>query len=416
MPLKKIPSLYFIAFLTISLMLLMLVYPAEVFRASLRGVSIWWDVLFPALFPFFVISELMLGVGIVHFFGTLLDPLMRPVFRIPGIGGFVVAMGFAAGYPVGAKLTAQLWEQKLINREEGERLVSFTTSSDPIFLIGAVSVGFFHDASLAGILAAAHYGTAMLLGLLMRYHGRDRPATAPVSTAADNAKKRSRSIWIRAFETMHDARMKDGRPVGEMLRIAVASSLQLTLVVGGLVVFFSAVMEVLTSAHIMNIFYIGINAVLQLFDVPLPLSQAVANGFFEVTLGAKAAGGAGTHISLVYKVAIAAFILSWAGLSVHAQVVSLLHRTNLRYTPFCAARLLHSFMAFTAVLVLWEPMQSYRGAVAAFIPVMDDRSPLTTLWRLTLPWGIAVFGAVIVTLILLFVLHFLVKQCMKRFG
>ncbi|ULL18425.1 sporulation integral membrane protein YlbJ [Paenibacillus sp. H1-7] len=414
MTFKKLSPFYLIALLILGLMSLMLVFPAEVFRASIRGVGIWWDVLFPALFPFFVISELMLGVGIVHFFGTLLDPMMRPVFRIPGIGGFVVAMGFASGYPVGAKLTAQLWDQKLVNREEGERLVSFTTSSDPIFLIGAVSVGFFHDASLAGILAAAHYGSAMLLGLMMRYHGRKQSATPALAAVATSAGPAA-SIWVRAFDAMHEARMKDGRALGEMLRMAVASSLQLIFVVGGLVVFFSAVMEVLTSAHIMNIFYIGINAVLQLFDVPVSLTQAVANGFFEVTLGAKAAGGAGSQIPLVYKVAIAAFVLSWAGLSVHAQVVSLLHRTNLRYIPFITARLLHGLMAFAAVFVLWEPLQPYRGTVAAFIPAIDVESPLTTLWRYSLPWGITAFSSVIVVLILLFLLHFVVKQCMKRF-
>ncbi|WP_079912688.1 sporulation integral membrane protein YlbJ [Paenibacillus sp. 32352] len=410
---KKYGSITLISLMMLSLMCLMLLFPSEVFRASIKGVAIWWDVLFPALFPFFVIAEMMLGVGIVHFFGTLLDPLMRPVFRIPGIGGFVVAMGFAAGYPIGARLTSQLWDQKLVNREEGERLVSFTTSSDPIFLIGAVSIGFFHDAGLAGILATAHYGTAMLLGIMMRYHGSKSPIPA-LQPGPQTDSTSSQPIWLRAFNAMHTARMKDGRPLGEMLKQAVTSSLSLIFVVGGLVVFFSAVMEVLASAHIMNIFYIGINAVLQQFDVPLALSQAVANGFFEVTLGAKAAGGAGAQIPLVYKVAIAAFVLSWAGLSVHAQVVSLLQRTDLRYLPFCLSRLAHGLMAFTAVFLLWEPMQSTRSTLAAMVPDMDVTSPLTTLWQFTLPWGLLTFVSVMLALAVLLCLYYVVKQCMKR--
>lgn len=410
---KKYSSLTLISLLILSLMLLMILFPAEVFRASIKGMGIWWDVLFPALFPFFVISELLLGIGIVHFFGMLLDPLMRPVFKIPGIGGFVVAMGFASGYPIGAKLTAQLWDQKLVNREEGERLVAITTSSDPIFLIGAVSIGFFHDAGLAGVLAAAHYSTAMLIGLLMRFHGR-KQASTPLPGALLSEASSSQPIWIRAFHAMHEARIKDGRPLGEMLRQAILSSIQLIFVVGGLVVFFSAIMEVLTSAHIMNIFYIGINAVLQQFDVPLALSQAVANGIFEVTLGAKAAGGAGAQIPLVYKVAIAAFVLSWAGLSVHAQVVSLLHRTDLRYIPFCISRFAHGIMASIAVFLLWEPMQSSRSTLAAFVPSIDVTSPLTTLWRFTLPWGVVTFAAVFIFIALLSGVYYVVKQCMKK--
>ncbi|PZE21252.1 sporulation integral membrane protein YlbJ [Paenibacillus xerothermodurans] len=411
MLLKRFSLLHFIALFSLGLMGLMLLFPHDAIRASLKGLSIWWDVLFPALFPFFVISEMMLCVGIVHFFGTLLDPMMRPVFRIPGIGGFVMAMGFAAGYPVGARLTAQLWEQRLINREEGERLISFTTSSDPIFLIGAVSVGFFHDPGLAGILAAAHYGSAVLLGLLMRFHGLRASRSAVL--LPDPSEQQTGNIWARAFEAMHKARMADGRTLGEIIPQAVKSGLQLIFVVGGLVVFFSVIMEVMTSAHIMTVFYQGVNSVLQLFNVPIPLSQAVVNGFFEVTLGAKSAGSAGAQIDLVHKTAIAAFVLSWAGLSVHAQIVSLLHHTNLRYLPFLAARLLHAFLAAAAVYILWEPMQASRSTLAAYVPMLDMTAPVTGVWTHLVPWSGVVFTGSILLLILLCVIHRTIRPFVK---
>jgi sporulation integral membrane protein YlbJ len=268
-------------------------------------------------------------------------------------------------------------------------------------------LGFFHDAGLAAILAAAHYGSAIVLGLLMRFHGRNRPSTPSDASSHTGA---ASGIWVRAFEAMHTARMQDGRTLGQMLQQAVRTGLQLIFVVGGLVVFFSVVMELMSSAHIMSLFYIGINSILQIFGVPLALSQAVANGIFEVTLGAKAAGGAGAQIDLVYKVAIAAFVLSWAGLSVHAQIVSLLHHTNLRYLPFFTARLLHGLMAAGAVFVLWGPLQPYRGAVAAFMPELDPLSPVSTLWRHTIPWGAAVFAGSLLVLICLFALHALIKR------
>ncbi|MDT2237545.1 hypothetical protein P7H22_25585 [Paenibacillus larvae] len=214
--------LFGLALCVILLAFLFLVFPSESLRAAVKGVSIWWDVLFPSLFPFFVIAELMLGFGLVHFFGTIFDPMMRPLFRVPGIGGFVMAMGFASGYPVGAKLTAGLWKEKMINREEAERLVSFTTSSDPIFLIGAVSVGFFHDVSLAVILAAAHYGSSLLLGFLMRFHARKADGT-PKNKQGDDDKRIS-SLLFRALKVMHEARTSDGRSLGKLLTDAVVNS------------------------------------------------------------------------------------------------------------------------------------------------------------------------------------------------
>jgi nucleoside recognition membrane protein YjiH len=70
-----------------------------------------------------------------------------------------------------------------------------------------------------------------------------------------------------------------------------------------------------------------------------------------VTLGARAAGMAGT--GLLHQAAIAAWVLSWAGLSVHAQVASLVSRTTMRYRPFLIARLLHAFLAAVMVYLLW---------------------------------------------------------------
>jgi sporulation integral membrane protein YlbJ len=342
---------------------LMLLFPSESLTAAARGLGIWWEVLFPALFPFLVISELMLGFGVVHFFGALLDPLMRPLFRVPGIGGFVLAMGFASGYPVSARLTSQLWEQKLLTRSEGERLVSFATTADPIFLIGAVSVGFFHDVSLAPILAAAHYGAALLVGFAMRFVGRDgRGESAPERTGASGGG----FPLVRALRAMHRARLADGRPLGVLLGQAVANSLKLVMVIGGLVVFFSVVIEVMTLARVMGALHAAVGSLFHLFAVPPALSQAVLNGIFEVTLGAKAAGAETAGVPLAAKVAIAAFVVSWGGLSVHAQVVSLLHQTNLRYGPFAFARALHAALAGGLVLLLWDAFQPLRGSAAAF--------------------------------------------------
>lgn len=344
--LSATPLLTLIAF---SLIVLMVVFPESTLEAAVRGLAIWWDVLFPALFPFFVISELLLGFGIVHFLGTLLDPFMRPLFRIPGTGGFVFAMGYASGYPVGAKLTLQLWEQKLVTREEGERLVAITTTSDPIFLIGAVSVGFFQDAKMAPILALAHYGAGILIGLLMRFHGRGAPPTPPEHAG----KTGERSRLKRAFASMHQARIRDGRNLGELMRSALESSLKLIIVVGGLVVFFSVVLQLLTDANAMRGFYALIRNVLDLFGMPQSLSEAIVNGIFEVTLGAQSAGEAGTNIAIPFKAAVAAFVLSWGGLSVHAQVVSILNSTDLRYMPFLLARFVHGILAMAIVFIYY---------------------------------------------------------------
>uniref|UniRef100_UPI0035E3FDF3 sporulation integral membrane protein YlbJ n=1 Tax=Paenibacillus eucommiae TaxID=1355755 RepID=UPI0035E3FDF3 len=405
----KFAGTYLLASVAMMIAVLLLIFPQQGFDAALRGVVIWWDVLFPALFPFFVISEMLLGFGIVHFLGTLLDPMMRPVFRLPGIGGFVMAMGFASGYPVGARLTSQLWDQKLVNREEAERLVASTTSSDPIFLIGAVAVGFFHDVSLALILAAAHYGGAIIIGLLMRFHGASSKSTEqPVQSKG--------FIGKRAFQAMHKARLADGRPIGILLSQSIKHSISLIFVVGGLVVFFSVVLEILTTGGIMSFLYHIVQWLLQLFGLPPALTDAVMKGVFEVTLGAKAAGSAAGDISLVSKVAIAAFVLSWAGLSVHAQVVSLLSHTNLRYLPFVTARFVHGIFSAALVFLIWQPMQPLRGEMSVFLPDYDVNAPLSSFVQMVIPTSLFVFAGTFVVISLLFAAYSLLKLMYEKVG
>jgi sporulation integral membrane protein YlbJ len=399
-------GIYLIAFLTIAISILFMLFPQQGFEAALRGVSIWWDILFPALFPFFVISELLLGFGIVHFLGTLLDPMMRPVFRIPGIGGFVMAMGFASGYPVGARLTSKLWEQQLVDRDEGERLVAFTSSSDPIFLIGAVSIGFFHDVSIALVLAIAHYGGAVMIGLLMRFHG------SPSVQLPHQFQTKGR-IWERAFLSMHTARIKDGRPIGVLLNQAVHSSLGLSFVVGGLVVFFSVVLEVLTAGHVMGFLYMLVQTVLQLTGLPASLAEAVIKGIFEVTLGAKAAGAAGDNIPLVNKTAIAAFILSWAGLSVHAQIVSLLSNTNMRYFPFITARFVHGIVSALLVVLLWQPLQPLRRELSVFMPNYDSHTSLSNYLQWIMPTSALLFISTFLMIAVLYIVYSFLKMMHK---
>ncbi|MCA1293894.1 sporulation integral membrane protein YlbJ [Paenibacillus sp. alder61] len=360
------PLLLFMAFI---LAIMMVSYPRASWEAGVRGLAIWWDVLFPSLFPFFVISELMLGFGIVHFLGKLLDPLMRPLFRIPGSGGFVAAMGFASGYPVSAKLATKLREQRLVSRVEGERLVSFTTSSDPIFLIGAVSIGFFGDPKLAGLLAAAHYGSALMVGLLMRFYGaregaHPTDATTTSGIAAQPAAVNRFSLPA-ALRAMHEARLQDGRSLGELLRQAVASSLQLMTVVGGLVVFFSVILEVLTVSDVMSAFYAGVRALLPVTGLPVELAEPLVGGLFEVTLGAKAAASP-EGVPSMFKAAAAAFILSWGGLSVHAQVASILNGADLRYLPFLVARLIHAVLAAILAILFWKPLM---GTAPVLLPL-----------------------------------------------
>ena len=66
-----------LAMLTAVFVLSILLFPERAFQSSLGGLTIWWNIVFPSMLPFLMLSEMMNGFGAVRGFGTLLEPLIR---------------------------------------------------------------------------------------------------------------------------------------------------------------------------------------------------------------------------------------------------------------------------------------------------------------------------------------------------
>lgn len=383
-----------------------ILYPGEVFHSSLRGLLIWWEVVFPSTLPFFVVSEMLMGFGVAHFFGILLEPVMRPLFRVPGAGSFVLTMGFASGYPMSAKLTVRLREKGMITQAEGERLVAFTTTSDPLFIFGAVAVGFFHKPEIGLFLAAVHYGTALIVGILLRFFPLDEKPTPPPA-------QNGGFLLIRALQAMNRARAEDGRPFGKLLSDAVSSSIQTLLLIGGLIMIFSVFMKVLERISLNLLIEGGFQTLLSLFHLPLGFSDALMNGLFEVTLGVKEAalGNGGT---LIHAVGIASAILAWGGLSVHAQIASILSSTDLSYRPLLFARFLHVILATAGSYLFFRFLPALgEKALPSFA---GDPYLLQNAWWPTLTASVEMIFILLTLFLLLITIFFLSARLIKKRG
>ncbi|HBG22387.1 MAG TPA: sporulation integral membrane protein YlbJ, partial [Peptococcaceae bacterium] len=115
-------------------------YPAASFQAAQRGLQTWWEIVVPSLLPFFIIAELLMNLGFVAFLGTLMDPAMRPLFNLPGSSGFILAVSYLSGFPLCAILCNKLRRENQCTKDEGERLLAFTSNASPLFMLGAISM------------------------------------------------------------------------------------------------------------------------------------------------------------------------------------------------------------------------------------------------------------------------------------
>lgn len=376
------PYTVLLAVITALFVLCILLFPDRAFQSSLHGLSLWWNIVFPALLPFLIISELLGGFGFIRGAGVLLDPLMRLLFRLPGSSGWAVAMGSLAGGPTGAQITGQLRSAGTISRAQGERLLALSHMSSPFLMLSVVGAGFLHLPGIGTMIAIVHYIAALCTALLMRFLHHDRPIPTqqhePTQKQVGYAPKgkRSVSIWIRFVQEMHDARLQDGRSFGKLLGDAVSNSIQTLLLIGGCIMMFSVMLHALQLSLVSPTFNGFMHSIMQLVGFRSPSTPDWLPAVLELHLGTYSFSQIPIAASaIVWKAAFIGFALGWSGISQHLQVQSIVRQTDLRYLPFLLHRLLHGTIAFILTFLLWKPLQLLMPRIE---PSFLDIGPFTT--------------------------------------
>lgn len=139
--------------------------------AAAEALSLCAVSVIPALFPFLVVSSLLLSLGLGELLSPMLAGLMEPLFRVDGVGSSALLLGLVGGYPIGAKTAADLYRGGRLSRPEAERLLAFCNNSNPVFLISVLGVGVFGSVRAGVWLWLIHLLSALLTGLLFRNHG-----------------------------------------------------------------------------------------------------------------------------------------------------------------------------------------------------------------------------------------------------
>ncbi|MGI6703130.1 MAG: sporulation integral membrane protein YlbJ [Clostridia bacterium] len=333
---KKTELSVYISALTVSLFVMSLVYyPEECYRAAVDGVDTWVNVVLPALLPFFIGAELLIGLGVIDFIGTMLEPVMRPLFKTPGNSAFVFVMSIASGYPVGVKLTCSLREKGMCTWAEGQRMLTFCSTSGPLFMIGAVAIGMFGSRLAGTIIAISHYLSAAILGIIVGF------------LFGGSSKGEVRSPGTRgirgAVNAMLAKRRLDGRPFGVLWGDAVRESINTLLIVGGFIIMFSVVIQLFSLTGALQFVTGPFERLLSGISLPKTLVQPVFSGMLEITIGSRLLSQV-EALPFVYVVSAASLIIGWSGFSIHAQAVSFISRTDLNPALYMLSKLFHGIL------------------------------------------------------------------------
>ena len=317
--------------------LALLVDPQSAMEAARSGLTLCGNVIIPSLFPFFVLSSLVVDLGLAGYLGRLLERVMRPLFRVNGACASALALGFIGGYPVGARTAISLYQSGMCSRTEAQRLLAFCNNSGPAFILGVVGAGVFASSRVGVLLCLAHALASVCVGVLFRFYpgdgkGRRGGGTPPAPR-----------FQARRFTAVFTG--------------AVKNAFLSTLNICAFVIFFTVVLQMLVTTGVLP----GTARLLGLLLSPLGLTEEWARrlltGLVEISSGVWTLTGEGTFSG---RLTMAAFLLGWAGLSVHCQVLSFLGDSGLSPRTYLAGKLLHGGLSalFVAGLARLLPLEA----------------------------------------------------------
>lgn len=296
-----------IMYLLVIIMFLILKNSSIVINTVIYSVNLFKASIFPSLFPFFIISELLINYGFIDYLSNIFKSLMLKIFKINPNCSFILFMSMISGFPSNSKYTKDLYLKGEINEMEASKILMYTHFSNPLFIMGAISITFLHDKKAGFIILLIHYLSNFIIGILSRNFIK-----TPISDKIVKKNTTNNFSYI--------------------LSKAIINSFNTLFLILGTIIIFQIITNLTSEILPLNDYFKAIiSGILEM-----------SSGIYNISL---------LNIPLKNKCTLIGMILSFGGISVHMQIKSILSDTKIKYYPFFIARLIHS--AITGLLMFY---------------------------------------------------------------
>lgn len=276
----------------IILFILMLTRPGESLYYGFTGLTLWFQKMIPTLFPFMILSGIMIRMNLTESISSVLKPILGPLFHVSANGVYCIVMGFLCGFPMGAKVIADLYEREKLSQEEAQYLLSFCNNIGPIYFVSFVLPLLGLKKTLPYLVGM--YGIPLMYGNILRrikYRGDFKVV---------------KNYCLKAASKEHNTLLY-------YVDDSIMSSIESITRLGGYMILF----------NLLNLL-----PTLLLPSACLP----IINGILEITSGISRMGNSHPLLTLV--------LLSFGGLSCLAQTYSIIKNTNLSFKSYTCHKLI----------------------------------------------------------------------------
>lgn len=131
------------------------------------GLQLWFEKMVPSLLPFMIISGFMVRMRLTDKISMLFSPIISPVWKVRRETIYCMLLGFLCGFPMGARVTAELYERGELSKREADYLLTFCNNIGPVYFCSYVLPLLGRKLILPYLFGM--YGIPLLYSLLLRY-------------------------------------------------------------------------------------------------------------------------------------------------------------------------------------------------------------------------------------------------------
>ncbi len=155
------------SFVLFLLLIPMLRFSSEVTEGARQGLILWYNSVVPALFPFMVLSGLIVSGGGIAQIMRPFYKVLHPLLGLSSEGCYVLISGLLCGYPMGAKTCAEFVNDRQISVNEGRYLMTICNHPSPMFILGYVYPWFTENIPVS-ILLLSVYAPVIPIAILAK--------------------------------------------------------------------------------------------------------------------------------------------------------------------------------------------------------------------------------------------------------
>lgn len=150
------------------LIIIILSKPEATFQYAYEGLYQWAAKMVPTLFPFMMISSIMVYSGADQELGHMLSHILKKIYKYSSYGLYAIFMGFFCGFPMGAKVVSDLCENGKISKFEANTLLAFCNNIGPAYFMGII-IPILHECGYHNTLPFVFgmYGIPAIYGIII---------------------------------------------------------------------------------------------------------------------------------------------------------------------------------------------------------------------------------------------------------